>query len=246
MDPDEVVDITTRAGLNRALNEEPVPARGERHEEYVNPTQEPNDMELWRQRNIEENYRAQENMRVGDDVVEHVRDELYRVMGVPADMVTGLINRNGDIFPELRAHETVGIVNMNGGTEVAVEPTLGEGVTIANTAALRTQTNTLIDTAMYDAVLHYNPDITDTRAPLSPQKYHCPSCNKTVTSKFCFVWKEDDEAEENRYEFCSRCLAHAIHQLVPKLRPLPREELPVVEGTIRTAYNANGIGMMGR
>lgn len=57
-------------------------------------------------------------------------------------------------------------------------------------------------------------------APLARTKYFCPSCEREVTSSFSFVIKEENDEQEDRYDFCSRCLAKALHQMVPKLRPI--------------------------
>jgi hypothetical protein len=235
MNETEVMELRTREEINDAVaraRRAPEPATGRgRPEVYDNPAPTGiNEMELWHQRNIEENQNAIDNMLVGDAVVQpprapvvtqtndmdQLRDQLLNAMGVPTELVTEPITNPG-----------IALGNREGITRTDFnQPEIG--IDAGNIFDTLGGPNAVTDTGTTGRIW----DVGNTIARFGPQKYHCPSCDKTITSKFSFVWKEDNENEENQYDFCPRCLAHALHQMVPKLRPLPREELPIVNGTV--------------
>jgi hypothetical protein len=205
----ELVDLMTRS----RNSVEPMLTRGRSptfiHEEAI-PTNQ-GLLDSWSRSNLEENRRAIDNMQVytnprtdapREDVTA-IRDQLWGALGIPHGLLEGTATRNNDTLRD--------ITEIDGGA-IAVD---------------------LVPTTA-DHVAYPTPPVpvqipmNNTTINFEPSKYFCPACEREITSKFSFVIKNGDEPEE-RFDFCSKCLAHAIHQLVPKLRPI---ETDVLRGTV--------------
>jgi hypothetical protein len=54
---------------------------------------------------------------------------------------------------------------------------------------------------------------------IPPTEYYCPQCERNITNTFTISLHVDAAGNEEKYQWCSRCLCKALHQLVPKVRP---------------------------